>query len=275
MRCFLGALLLGCSLFAQDQSSSPQNSPLGKGMFYVEGIVYQYVAGTDYTVVAAAHSVLNRKFLAVKVRVYNAGQRSVTVMPEDVVLEDANGGHALAALSGAALAKKMRHPYNWARLAVTPVAGGEAQAPDDTATITPQLVEMMKAMAAQAQGAGTSTMPGGKNLLYTDTPGALRPGEVTPGANVCDQVCRLHNVEAGSPDVLPQLQRQNLPDYVEQNAFLANTIPPRANASGVLYCGLGKLSESSQASSHGKKERLVRVTVPVGAESFQFVIPVE
>jgi len=137
---------------AQDQSSSPQNSPLGKGMFYVEGIVYQYVAGTDYTVVAAAHSVLNRKFLAVKVRVYNAGQRSVTVKPEDVVLEDANGGHALAALSGAALAKKMRHPYNWARLAVTPVAGGEAQAPDDTATITPQLVEMMKAMAAQAQG---------------------------------------------------------------------------------------------------------------------------
>ncbi len=274
MRCFLAALLLSCSLIAQDQSSSPQTSS-GKGMFYVEGIVYQYVAGTDYTVVVAAHSVLNRKFLAVKVRVYNAGRQSVTVKPEDVVLEDANGGQALPALSGADLAKKMRHPYNWARYAVTPGAGAGSDAADDNSPITPQLVEMMKAMAARAQGAGTAMMPGGKNLLYTDTPGALRSGEATPGANVCDQVCQLHNVEAGSPDVLTQLQRQNLPDYVQQNAFLANTIPPRANASGVFYCVLGKLSASSQASGHGKKSRLVRVTVPVGAESFQFVLPVE
>lgn len=275
MRCLLGALLLSCSLLAQNQSPSPQNSPAGKGMFYVDGIVYQYVAGTDYTVVAAAHSVLNRKFLAVKVRVYNAGQQSVTVKPEDVVLEDANGGRALAAVSGAELAKKMRHPYNWARLAVTPVAGGEAEAPDDSAIITPQLVEMMKAMAARAQGTGTANMPGGKNLLYTDTPGALRSGEAAPGANVCDQVCQLHNVEANSPDVMTQLQRQNSPDYVQQNAFLANTIPPRANAAGVFYCPLGKLSKSPPASSHGKKGRLVHVTVPVGGESFQFVLPVE
>ncbi len=273
MRCFLGALLLSCSLLAQEQFSGPQTSP-GKGVFYVEGIVYQYVAGTDYTVVAAAHSVLNRKFLAVKVRVYNAGQQSVTVKPEDVVLEDANGGHTLPALSGPELARKMRHPYNWARYAVTPGAGGGSDAPDDNSPITPQVLEMMKAMAARAQGAGTAMMPG-KNLLYTDTPGALRSGEATPGANVCDQVCRLHNVEAGSPDVLTQLQRQNLPDYVQQNAFLANTIPPRANASGVFYCALGKLSASPQASSHGKKSRLVRVTVPVGVESFQFVLPVE
>ena len=103
----------------------PANFSLAaKGMFYVDGIVYQYVAGTDYTVVAAAHSVLNRKFLAVKVRVYNTGRQSVTVKPEDVVLEDANGDRTLAAVSGAELARKMRHPYNWARYAVTPVAGG-------------------------------------------------------------------------------------------------------------------------------------------------------
>ena len=130
MRCFLSALLLSCSLLAQDQFSSPQTSS-GKGMFYVEGIVYQYVAGTDYTVVAAAHSVLNRKFLAVKLRVYNTGRQSVTVKPEDVVLEDANGGNALPALSGAELARKMRHPYNWARYAVTPGAGAGSDAPDD------------------------------------------------------------------------------------------------------------------------------------------------
>src|SRR5580700_3398653 len=102
MRCFLAALLLSCSLLAQDQSFSPQIAS-GKGMFYVEGIVYQYVAGTDYTVVVAAHSVLNRKFLAVKVRVYNAGRQSVTVKPEDVVLEDANGGRTLESVPGSEL----------------------------------------------------------------------------------------------------------------------------------------------------------------------------
>jgi hypothetical protein len=275
MRRFLCALLFTGCLLAQDQSPRQPTSPSGQGMFYVEGIVYQYVAGTDYTVVAAAHSVLNRKFLAVKVRVYNASPQSVTVKPEDVILEDANGGRALTALSGEDLARKMRHPYNWARYAVTPIAGSGSDAPDGSAIVTPQLVEMMKAMAARTQASGSSTMPAGKNLLYTDTPGALRSGEATPGANVCDQVCQLHNVEANSPDVLTQLQRQNAPDYVQQTAFLANTIPPRANASGVFYCVLGKLAESRQESSHGKKGRLVRVTVPVGGESFQFVLPVE
>jgi hypothetical protein len=274
MRCFVAALLLSCCLLAQDQSS-PQSSPSASGMFYVDGIVYQYVARRDSVVVAAAHSVLNHEFLAVKVRVYNAGQQSVTVKPEEVVLQDANAGRALASVSGADLARKMRHPYNWARYAVTPMAGGGSEPPDDSAVVTPQLIEMMKAMAARSQEEGTSMMPGGKNLLYTDTPGALRSGEAAPGAKVCDQVCRLRNVEANSPDVLTQLQRQNDPDYVQQNAFLANTIPPGANASGVFYCPLGKLSESSATSPQVKKSRLVRVIVPVGAESFQFVIPVE
>ncbi len=275
MRCLLVGLLLSCCLLAQNPSSNPQPSPPGGGMFYVDGIVYHYVAGTSYTVVAAAHSVLNRKFLAVKVRVYNAGRESVTVKPENVVLEDANGGHVLAALSGSDLARRMRRPYNWARYAVSPAAGGGSEAPDDSAIITPQLVEMMKVMAARSQAGGGATMSGGKNLLYTDTPGALRSTKTMPLANVCDQVCQLHNVEANSPDVLTQLQRQNEPDYVQQNAFLANTIPPRANAVGVFYCPLGKLSESSPASGRGRKSRLVRVTVPVGAKSFQFVIPVE
>ena len=260
-----------CSPLAQNQSVAPS----APGSFYVEGIVYQYVTGTDFTVVAAAHSVLNHKFLAVKLRIYNVGPQSVTVKPEDVVLQDANGDRALAAVSGAELAKKMRHPYNWSRYAVTPMTGGGPQPPEDSATITPQLVEMMKAMAARSQGVSTAMMPGGKNLLYTDTPGALRSPEATPDVNVCDQICQLHNVEANSPDVLTQLQRQNDPDYVQQNAFLANTITPRANAVGIFYCPLGKLSESSPASAHSRKSRLLRVTVPVGSESFEFIMPVE
>ncbi len=271
MRCFVCALLLGCSLLAQDNSSSPAR----EGTFYVKGIVYHYLAGTDYTVVAAAHSVLNHKFLAVKVRVYNGGRESVTVKPEDVVLEDGNGGHPVAAISGADLTKKMRHPYNWARFAVTPVAGGQSETPDDRAVITPQLIEMMMAMTARTQASGNSAMPAGNGALYTDTPGALASEDATRGANICDPLCQLRNIEANSPDVLTQLQRQNEPDYIQENAFLANTIPPRANASGVLFCPLGKLSENAPPSSHGKKGRLLRVTVPVGAESFQFMIPVE
>jgi hypothetical protein len=62
---------------------------------------------------------------------------------------------------------------------------------------------------------------------------------------------------------------------VEQCSLRANTIPPRANVAGVLYFPLGKLSESAAASNHGKKGRLVRVTVALGGESFQFVLPVE
>jgi hypothetical protein len=274
MRYFFCALLFGCFLFAQDNSSTPP-TPSGQGTFYVKGIVYHYLAGTDYTVVAAAHSALNHKFLAVKVRVYNVGRQSITVKPEDIVLEDANGGHAVTAVSGADLTTKMRRPYNWARFAVTPVAGAPSEAPDNSAIITPQLVEMMKAMAARTQALGNSAMPAGKDVLYTDTPGALASGESPRGANVCDPLCQLRNVEANSPDVLTQLQRQNEPDYIQENAFLANTIPPRANASGVLFCPLGKLAESAPPSSHGKKSRLVRVTVPIGAESFQFLIAVE
>ena len=113
MRCFLWAFLLCCSLAAQDQSPTPQASAAGSGSFYVNGIVYRYVAGTDYTVVAAVHSVLNRKFLAVKVRIYNLGRQSVTVKPEDVSVEDTLASQALAQVSSAELARRMRRPYNW------------------------------------------------------------------------------------------------------------------------------------------------------------------
>ena len=272
MRYTLCALLLGCSLFAQDQGPSAPKSEGAKGTFYVYGIVYQYAAGTDYTVVAAAHSVINHKFLAVKVRVYNAGQHSVTLKPEDVVVEDAVAGHAAAAASGAELAKRMRKPYNMARYGVNTFAGAEPDTPITSDMVSPQFLEMMRAMAARANSGG---MPGGSNVLYTDTPGALDSGEEPARPPECDQICRLRNREAQGTDALQQLQRQTSPDTVERWTLLANTIPPRANVVGVLFYPLGKLAKSAAASNNGKKERLVRVTVPVGGESFQFVLPVE
>lgn len=123
MPSFFCALLLGCSLFAEGESSVPQTSHPGNGSFYVNGIVYQYVAGADYTVVAAAHSVINHKFVGVKVRVFNEGQQSVTVKPEEVSVEDAVAGQSLHMVSGTQLAGRMRRPYNWARLAVNQAAG--------------------------------------------------------------------------------------------------------------------------------------------------------
>ena len=110
------------------------------------------------------------------------GHQSVTVKPEDVVLEDANGGRALQAVPGSELARRMRHPYNWARFAITPVAGGEPPPQDEVAMVTPRTGrdDAGDGRAHPGRGGG-STMPGGKNLLYTDTPGALRSGEPRPG----------------------------------------------------------------------------------------------
>ena len=273
MRYTLCALLLGCSLFAQDQGPSAPKSEGAKGTFYVYGIVYQYAAATDYTVVAAAHSVINHKFLAVKLRVYNAGQHSVTLKPEDVVVEDAVAGRAVAAVSGAELAQRMRRPYNMARYSVGAIAGTDsADTPITSDMVSPQFLEMMRAMAARANSGG---MPRGSNVLYTDTPGALDSDEEPARPPECDQICRLRNREAQGTDPLEQLQRQTSPDTVERWTLLANTIPPRANVVGVLFYPLGKLAKSAAASNNGKKGRLVRVTVPVGGESFQFVLPVE
>jgi len=273
MRSFLCVLLLCGSVVAQSESSAPQASRAGNGSFYVNGIVYQYLAGTDYTVVAAAHSVINHKFVALKMRVYNLGRQSVTVKPEDVSAEDALAGHALTPVFGTELARRMRRPYNWARLAVNPVSGDPADTTPPSDGVNPQLLEMMRAMAARAN-AGAPLLPGNRGVLYTDTPGALqsRPNLVP---TECDTVCRLRNREAACPDVLAQLQRQNSPDYVEQSAFLANTITPQSDADGILYFPMPKLAHGVPLATNGKKAGMVRVTVPVGDEKFQFLLVVE
>ena len=270
MRYFFCSLLLGSALLAQQIYQAVPEQSNNKGTFYVDGISYQYAVGKDYTVIAAAHSAINHKFLAVKVRVYNSGQHSITVKPEDVLVEDAVAARPLAAVSAGALADKMRKPYNMARYAVN--AGGPSgeEQPLTAEMMNPQFLQMMRAMAARTRGSAAV----GDNLLYTDTPGALDSDEPRPAVD-CDQVCRLRARESRGPDALAQLERQTSPDYVEQCGLRSNTIPPRADIAGVLYFPLGKLAQESSVVNHIKKRRIVRVTVPVDGESFQFVLLVE
>jgi hypothetical protein len=56
MRYLLCALLLGGWMLGQ---GPPSQAPASKGMFYVDGIVYQFSVGANYAVVAAAHSAIN------------------------------------------------------------------------------------------------------------------------------------------------------------------------------------------------------------------------
>jgi hypothetical protein len=105
MRLLACLLLLSCQLLAQNVT---RETSAGSGTFFVDGVLYQYSAAANCTVVAAVHSVLNHKFLAVKVRVYNAGQHSISVRPDDVVVEDAVSGREVTAVSASELARRMR-----------------------------------------------------------------------------------------------------------------------------------------------------------------------
>jgi hypothetical protein len=274
MRCYLCALLLCFSVAAEGESPGSPASAVGNGSFYVKGIVYRYAAGADYTVVAAAHSALKHKFVAVKLRVYNLGQQSVTVKPEDVSVEDTVAGRVLATISGSELARRMRRPYNWARFAVNPVAGEPPDTPPTSDQVNPQLLEMMRAMTAR-MNASPAPMLSGRSVLYTDTPGALQSHPQIPSPAECGTVCRLRNREAASPDVLTQLQRQTTPDCVEQSVFLANTITPQTDADGVLFFPMPKLAHGVPLAKNGQKAGIVQVTVPVGEEKFQLVLIVE
>lgn len=272
MRYFLCCLLLTSALFSQ-QYQNAVDSAKSKGSFYVDGIVYQYAAGAQYTVVVAVHSVINHKYAALKVRVYNGGQNSVTVKPEDIQVEDAVADRALAPVAGSELAKRMRKPYNMARMAVSASQDSESEPTDGNSGSNPQIAEMMRAIAARST---RPSIPAGNNLLYTDTPGALETGEAAHPAAGCDEVCGLRMAEAGpGADVLAQLQRENTPEYVEQCSLRSNTIPPHSSLGGVLYFPLGKLARESAQSEHVKKRRIVRVTVPIEDEKFQFVLLVE
>ena len=268
MRTLLCVLLLSCQLVGQSISREATGD---SGTFFVDGVLYKYATGANCTVVAAVRSALNHKFLAVKVRIYNAGQRSINVQPDDVVVEDVVGGREVTAVSAAELARRMRRPYNMARYAVGN-SGDDANSMSAGETMNPQLLAAMQAMAAQT---GLNRVPPQKNVLYTDTPGALEDGESRSASVDCDKECRLRNYEAEGKDPLAQLQRQATPESVEEFALLANTVPPRANLGGVLYYPLGKLAAAAGLSEHARKGRLVRVTVAVMGEKYQFQMTVE
>lgn len=79
-------------------------------------------------------------------------------------------------------------------------------------------------------------------------------------------------IEAANPDVLTQPQRQNSPEFGEQSAFLANTITPQSDVDGVLYFPMPKLTHGLPLAKNGNKAGIVRVTVPVGEEKFEFLL---
>ena len=269
MRSLVCVLLLICPLMGQSLS---REAPGDSGTFFVDGVLYKYATGTNYTVVAAVHSALNHKFLAVKVRIYNSGQRSITVQPGDVTVEDMVRGREVTAVSATELARRLRRPYNMARYAVGN-GGDDGDQQAIASMIDPQLMALMRTMASRA----TADRPAlaQNNVLYTDTPGAIDEGDGRSMSATCDKECRLRNYEASGKNALSKLQRQASPESVEEYALLANTVPPRANVGGVLYYPLGKLAEAAGVSEHAKKGRLVRVTVAVMGENYQFQMPVE
>ncbi len=269
MRCFVSVLLLCCGLLAEENSSLPYATHVPGGSFYVNGLAYQYVAGTDYTVVAAAHSVMNHKYLGLKLRVLNAGKEAVTFRPEDVVVVDASDGRVLATIAPNSMLRRMERPYNWARYGVNP---GVNTAAPEWMTVE-QMMNPQSAMMRSMHG-----KPDGFAAAPQFVPASTAPGAetsdaylgVTPNLAVCGPVCLLLRRESAAPDLLSQLQRQVSPENVEHDALLANTVLPRADVSGVLYYPLPKA-----APVEGKKLRAVRITVPVGGESFQFAFNVE
>jgi hypothetical protein len=103
--------------------------------------------------------------------------------------------------------------------------------------------------------------------------GAAKPSP--PSAVACDLGCELRNREIGDGHE-PQLAKRGAkPEQLEQDEFLANTIPPDGDAEGVLYFSMPKLSDRAPVSHNGRKSYQVTVTVPVGDEKFQFAFPAE
>lgn len=272
MRYILCAALFCSWLGAQDTPSQPPVSPPGDTTFYVNGIDYHFISLTNYTVVVAARSVANRKFLGVKVRILNNGQHSVTVRPEDVKVEDAVTGRDVAAISGTELARKMRRPYNWSRYAVNVAAGQAPEAGDEPETVDREHSDLMRALLMASQMGNAPPVLARRSVTETD---GEPDSDIAPAATLSDEISHLRRKEASRPDVLMQLQRQVSPDYVERTSFLANTIPPRADVEGVFYYPMGKLARAPAAAKKAARSRMVRVTVPVGEVEFQFLLGVE
>ena len=278
MRRCLFFLLLCTGLFAQTQAPTvgPDFSRAARprGAFYLNGVGHQFLQGTNYTVVAAAIPVLNSRFFGVKVHVINRGSSSVNVLPDAITAEDSVSGKQLALYSAEEVNDRMQRPSAMTRLAgmaagepsmlgpaMGPVANGGVPTMADLVRVL-----MKEASAENPWGAGdavpTLTTRGG-------------PKAEPKSTLACDLGCELRNREIGDGSGPQLAKRMARPEQVEQGEFLANTVPPEGDALGVLYFAMPKLTDRAPISHNGRKSYQVTVTVPVGAEKFQFVFPPE
>jgi hypothetical protein len=276
MRGVLYALLLCSFAVAQDRVPSPgpdfNRGARERGSFYLNGLGYQYMQGTSYTVVASAIPTLNGKYFAVKVHVFNRGKRSVNLVPESVTVEDSVGARPLELLSAADIADRMRRQPAWSR-AVGVAAGNDPAQGRGNNPGVPTMADLLRELSKESGGNGPMmdyAEPSSPTLTVRGTSQA-----VAHSSESCDLGCELRNREIGDGNG-PQLPKRNAsPEQLEQSEFLANTIPPEGDVQGVLYFSMPKLTDRAPVSHTGKKSYLVTLTVPVGEEKFQFVFPPE
>ncbi len=275
MRGVLYALLLCSFVTAQDRVPGPgpdfSRGGRERGSFYLNGLGYQYIQGTNYTVVASAIPILNGKYFGVKVHVFNRGQRAVNMLPESVTAEDSVGAKPLELFPAADIADRMRRQPAWMRVAGAAAGGAPSGGPGSDPGL-PTMADLVRELNKD---------PGGGFMMgYADAPPPALTVRGEPRAPAhasasCDLGCDLRNREIGDGKG-PQLSKRSVrPEQLEQGEFLANTIPPEGDAQGILYFSMPKLTDRAPISRTGKKSYLVTVTVPVDEEKFQFVFPPE
>jgi hypothetical protein len=270
------ALLL-CSLaVAQDRVPGPgpdfSRAARERGSFYLNGLGYQYIQGTNYTVVASAIPTLNGKYFGVKVHVFNRGKRSVNMVPESVEVEDSVGTKPLELISAADIADRMRRQPAWSRVAGIAAGNDPMQGPGSAPGV-PTMADLLRELSKEAGNDGLM-------MGYSEPPEPTltvrgEPRAAAHSSASCDLGCELRNREIGDGKG-PQLPKRSArPEQLEQSEFLANTIPPEGEVQGVLFFTMPKLTDRAPISHTGKKSYLVTVMVPVGDEKFQFVFPPE
>lgn len=275
MRGWLCALLLCPLAIAQEPNAGlgPDFSRAARerGSFYLNGVSYQYLQGTKYTVVVSAVPILNGKYFGVKLHVLNRGKSSVNMVPEAVTVEDSVGSKALQLLAAADIADRMRRQPAWSRVAAAAVGGPPAAGPAGY-TGVPTMADLVRELTKESEGNGFVSASDPSYPALTVRGASLATAH---DSAACDLGCALRNREIGDGSG-PQLPSRNArPEQVEQSELLANTIPPEGDAEGVLYFSMPKLTDHAPISHNGKKSYLVTVTVPVGEEKFQFAFPPE
>jgi hypothetical protein len=274
MRGWLCVLLLCALAVAQEPNPGPGpdfgRAARERGSFYLNGLGYQFIQGTNYTVVATASPILNGKSFGVKVHVFNRGRHSVNMVPEAVTAEDSVGAKALELLSAADIADRMRRQPAWIRMAGGAVGG--APGPGQGDMIHPTMNDLIRELNKESGGNGFVSPVEPVYPVLTER-GTSRA--VAQPSAACDLGCELRNREIGDGNGPQMPKRSTRPEQLEQSEFLANTIPPEGEAQGVLYFSPPKLTDRAPVSHNGRKGYLVTVTVPVGEEKFQFVFPPE